>query len=203
MNINVLGSVHSSVLGIRETSPWITDGDWWSITLVRSLFYMRQRTSVRRLIVDTGAEVSVVPATRPDRHGSPVCHRTGVDTSRIPGFAQRSMTFGLGLRRVFRREAFPTRSWGRFSEPTPPTGRHVQSSANRFPHQTHCPWNHFASASSRHWFVHDDCGPFLSVLRYIPQVTCPPVWSKPAEHTVIHHTITKGPPAFVHSCRFT
>ena len=64
------------------------------------LFYIQDRTSGVRFLVDTGAEVSVLPPS-----GPPSTHRpTGFDTnnSAIATFGTRSLTLNLGLRRTFR-----------------------------------------------------------------------------------------------------
>lgn len=66
------------------------------------LFYVRDITSARRFLVDTGAEVSVIPATKGDRRSPVTCQLTAVNSSQIPVFAQRSLTLSLGLRRTFR-----------------------------------------------------------------------------------------------------
>lgn len=52
--------------------------------------------------MDTGAQVSVLPATRSDRASRATSHLQAVNGTRIPVYKQRSLTLNLGLRRVFR-----------------------------------------------------------------------------------------------------
>lgn len=52
--------------------------------------------------MDTGAEVSAVPATRADRQGQPTYNLQAVNATRIATFGQRSLTMDFGLRRTFR-----------------------------------------------------------------------------------------------------
>ena len=67
------------------------------------LFYIRDRTSGVSFLVDTGAEVSVLPPSGPPSSRRP----TGFDlraanNSAIATFGTRSLTLNLGLRRTFR-----------------------------------------------------------------------------------------------------
>lgn len=66
------------------------------------LFFIEDRSSGTRFLVDTGAEVSVIPhdprdATRPRSH-----HLRAANGSTIATYGQRSLTLNLGLRREFR-----------------------------------------------------------------------------------------------------
>ena len=69
----------------------------------RRLFVTDRRTGVR-FLVDTGAEVSVLPTSRHDRtrHHSPSSPPlTAVNGSAIKTYGQRCMNIDLGLRRSF------------------------------------------------------------------------------------------------------
>ena len=69
----------------------------------RRLFVTDRRTGVR-FLVDTGAEVSVLPPSRQDRnrhHHPSSPSLTAVNGSSIPTFGQRCLALDLGLRRTF------------------------------------------------------------------------------------------------------
>ena len=61
------------------------------------------KSSGYRLLVDTGAEVSVLPPSRSDRkHAGEGCNLLAVNGSAIATYGERSLTLDLGLRRTFR-----------------------------------------------------------------------------------------------------
>ena len=67
------------------------------------LFYVRDRSSSLRFLVDTGAQVSIIPPTRSDRAAKPGEFRLqAINGSDIPTFGVRSLTLDIGLRRTFR-----------------------------------------------------------------------------------------------------
>ena len=67
------------------------------------LFYVTERHTKVRFLIDTGAEVSVVPPTMEDRRQrqeSPPLQ--AVNGSSIKAYGERSLTLDIGLRRTFR-----------------------------------------------------------------------------------------------------
>nr|VZI06072.1 unnamed protein product [Spirometra erinaceieuropaei] len=60
------------------------------------------RIAGAKYLVDSGAEVSVVPPTPSGRKTSSSFCLTAANNSSIPTFGQRSITLDLGLRRIFR-----------------------------------------------------------------------------------------------------
>ena len=66
------------------------------------LLYISDRKTGRRFLVDTGAEVSVIPPTAADRKHKQELGLRAVNGSPIPTYGTRSITLDLGLRRVFR-----------------------------------------------------------------------------------------------------
>lgn len=70
---------------------------------VSRLFYVADSVNGLRFLVDTGAEVSIIPPTPSDRKAtSPSYHLKAVNSSTIACYGQRSLTLNLGLRRQFR-----------------------------------------------------------------------------------------------------
>nr|VZI49823.1 unnamed protein product [Spirometra erinaceieuropaei] len=67
-----------------------------------STFYVCDTATRRRFLVDTGAQISVVPPTAADRRfPSTGLHLQAVNCSPIPTFAILSLTLNIGLRRSF------------------------------------------------------------------------------------------------------
>ena len=67
------------------------------------LFYVTDRLSGTRFLVDTGAEVSVIPPSQAERkHKQEEYTLQAVNHTAIPTFGNRSLTLDIGLRRTFR-----------------------------------------------------------------------------------------------------
>ncbi len=67
------------------------------------LFYVHDNCSNTRFLVDTGAEVSVVPPTHTERsHPQGMFTLQGVDGTQIATYGVRSCTLNIGLCRTFR-----------------------------------------------------------------------------------------------------
>ena len=67
------------------------------------LFYITDKTTGTRFLVDTGADVSVIPPSQYERR-QPSDHFTlqAVNNTPIATYGTRSLTLDLGLRRTFR-----------------------------------------------------------------------------------------------------
>ena len=67
------------------------------------LFFITDKTTGTRFLVDTGAEVSVLPPSQSERRLSPTKFKLqAVNQSHITTYGERSMTLNLGLRRICR-----------------------------------------------------------------------------------------------------
>ena len=67
------------------------------------LLHVTDRISKRNFLVDTGAQVSIIPPTRSDRLRKRESFTlSAVNGSTIATYGQRSLTLNLGLRRTFR-----------------------------------------------------------------------------------------------------
>lgn len=65
------------------------------------LLYITDATSGLRFLVDTGAEVSVLPANFLDCTLTPMCHLQAVNSSNIPVYRKRFILINLDLQRTF------------------------------------------------------------------------------------------------------
>ena len=67
------------------------------------LFFILEKSTHQRYLVDTGAEVSTIPPTKLDRQHGPVSlSLQAANGSQISTYGTRSLTLNLGLRRPFR-----------------------------------------------------------------------------------------------------
>lgn len=67
------------------------------------LFFVLERTSHQRFLVDTGAEVSVVPPSKSERqHKQQGINLLAANGATITTYGLRSITVNLGLRRPYR-----------------------------------------------------------------------------------------------------
>ena len=65
-------------------------------------FYVTDRISGTRFLIDTGAEVSLLPPTHSEkRHCSPL-HLQAVNRTSITTYGDKSLTLDLGLHRIYR-----------------------------------------------------------------------------------------------------
>ncbi len=90
---------------VRQTGRPVASGDERSHpnpTHLGRLFYVNDCNSNTRFLVDTGAEVSVIPPTRAERsHPQCAFSLQGVDGSSIATYGVHSRTLNIGLRRTF------------------------------------------------------------------------------------------------------
>ncbi len=66
------------------------------------LFYIKDRLSGFKFLVDTGAAVSVIPPSSSERSHESGISLEAVNHTSIPTYGSRSLTLDLGLRRTFR-----------------------------------------------------------------------------------------------------
>ncbi|XP_064485906.1 uncharacterized protein LOC135398431 [Ornithodoros turicata] len=160
------------------------------------------RATKLRLLVDTGAEVSVLPATPSDRRLPPLFHLTAANNTTIPVLRQQILNLNIGLRRNFS-WLFLVASVGQ-----PILGADFLQ--------------HFGlTVNVRNKLLLDTCkklsvhvmngnrppcadtvtlsaltSPYASILRDFPSLTQPPDWTRPVAHDIVHHICTTGPPVF-------
>ena len=88
------------VPGPRETVRPITNGGKCSHC---HLFFVLERSSHQHFLVDTGAEVSVLPPTKHDRqHRQTAFTLQAANNTQIQTYGSRSLTLNLGLQRPYR-----------------------------------------------------------------------------------------------------
>ncbi|BHF74562.1 hypothetical protein SprV_0501764800 [Sparganum proliferum] len=166
-------------------------------------FYVCDTATRRRFLVDTGAQISVVPPTAADRRfPSPGLHLQAANCSPIPTFGSLSLTLNIGLRRSFtwifviadvphailgsdflaefdllvdcRRARLLDRTTGLFVRGLTP----------------------FTAPTNLSVLDTDIASPFRQLLLSHPNIINPNFRSGEVQHDVVHHIRTSGPPVF-------
>nr|VZI10058.1 unnamed protein product [Spirometra erinaceieuropaei] len=166
-------------------------------------FYVRDTRSGRRLLVDTGAQLSVIPPTPADRRcPNPGLFLQAVNTSPITTFGTCSLSLDIGLRRLF--------PWV-FVVADIPCAIHGADFLAAFDLLVDCRQSRLhdkttnltvrgisSSDASRHLAVLDPEpeNPFRQLLAKYPGLTRPNFNVSIPSHDVVHHIRTTGPPVF-------
>ena len=165
------------------------------------LFYVTDRSTKQRFLVDTGAEVSVLPPTRLDRsHPCNGFQLQAANKSAIATFGERSLTLDVGLRR--------TCQWifiiADVQQPILGADflRHFNLLVDVRNHRlldaiTNISVNGTASklqAISPMFATFDSRSSFQQLFADFPDITRPCYNADAVKHDVTHHIITKGQP---------
>ncbi|BHF82688.1 hypothetical protein SprV_0802582700 [Sparganum proliferum] len=166
--------------------------------------FLWDRIAGTTFLVDSGAEVSVVPPTPAERKNRSSFCLTAANNSSIPTFGQRSITLDLGLRRIFRWVfIIADVSVGLIGADflthfnllvDLKNHRLVDNLTNL---RARCQSEINPHLNSLTTMPISDC-PFRSLLRQFPRLTNPSFREVDIKHTVTHHISTTGPPK---SCR--
>ena len=168
------------------------------------LFYVHDRITGTRFLVDTGAEVSVIPPTVSDkrcRSNSSVTLQA-VNQSSIDTFGERSITLDLGLRRTFRWIFIVA------DIQTPIIGADFLKAfgllvdikhRKLYDSNTHLSVNGICAdqsppSISPMFSQPTDNSPYHAILRDFPEITRPVYNQTAVKHSVKHHIVTHGPP---------
>lgn len=164
------------------------------------LFYILDRNSRKKFLVDTGAEVSVLPASKAERLRPALYHLRAVNNSGIAVYAERSLTLNIGLRRafpwIFLVAAVDTPILGAdflstykltvdlSRQRVVDTMTSLSVRALRGPPSSATAGTALEALHSRYAKILDD----------FPALTQPCNWKQPIAHDVLHHIETTGPP---------
>ena len=165
------------------------------------LFFVRDRNSSLSFLVDTGAEVSVIP---PSGSTNSRCH-TGyalraVNQSSIATYGTRSLTLDLGLRRTFRwvfivadvqHTILGADFLHHFSLSVDVRQSLLLDTVTQL--QVHGISTHTVSASPSLPSL-DPQDPYAAIVAEFPGILRPLPKEQPVRHTVTHHIRTTGPP---------
>ena len=174
------------------------------------LFYVTDRSTGLRFLVDTGAEVSVIPPSRTDRkHIQTNLHLQAANNTPIMTFGSRSLTLDLGLRRNFR-WVFTIADVRH-----PILGADFLRSYNLLVDMRRRRLTDSLTQLQVHGIRSTTCSPSPSLLPRQPTneyeailsdfstVTHPSSMEQPVKHSVTHHITTTGPPVSSHPRRLS
>ncbi len=172
------------------------------------LFFVSDRSSGLRFLVDTGAEVSVVPPSRTERmHRQDCPSLRAVNNTPIATYGTRSLTLDLGLRRTFRwifiiadvKQPILGADFLRNFSLLVDVGRNRLSDS-----LTHLRVQGIAALSqspSPCLLTKTPKTEFEAILDEFPAVTQPCTSERPVQHDVTHHIKTTGPPVWARTRR--
>ena len=202
--------MHSTllVLGKRPGQPLVATGVTGLPT--SRLFYVTDRSTGLRLLVDTGAEVSVILPSRTDRkHIQTNLHLQAANNTPIITFGSRSLTLDLGLRRNFRwvftiadvRHPILGADFLRSYNLLVDMRRHrLTDSLTQL--QIHGIRSTMCSPSPS-LLPQQPTNEYETILSDFPTVTHPSSMEQPVKHSVTHHITTTGPPVSSHPRRLS
>ncbi|UYV80651.1 hypothetical protein LAZ67_19001240 [Cordylochernes scorpioides] len=134
----------------------------------------QENSNNNHFLLDTGAEISVLPPRPEDRRRGPTKFTlTAANNSPIKTYGERFLNLDLGLRRDFK--------W-RFM--IADTNKAILGADFM---------EHFGIIPDIKGNYEDK---FLNILSHYPSLTKPPSYSTPVKHSVTHHITTKGQPTF-------
>ena len=185
----------------RETAPPASSRGLlrWPHPVSR-LLHVTDPLTRHRFLIDTGAEVSVLPATSADRrHPSQPEHTLrAVNGSSIASFGTRSLTVSLGLRRRFQfvfvveQPIIGADFLHHHRLTVDLRARRIMDSVTQLSSPaTIAHVSRLTSPSINLTSVPDSV---KNILSSFPDLTRPYSATLPAKHTVEHHLSTKGPP---------
>lgn len=163
------------------------------------LFVVMDRISGLRFLVDTGAEVSVLPSSQRDRASkSPGPTLRAANSTSIATYGLRSLTLDLGLRRTFRwvfivadvhQPILGSDFLTHFDLDVSMRRRRLIDSKTRLS----IPGVLSVVAPTGIRTLIPTC-PYARILEDFPEVTRPCNLNQPPKHSVTHHIVTRGPP---------
>ena len=177
---------------------------------VSRLLYVTDPLTRHRFLIDTGAKVSVVPATFADRRrpSQPEHTLRAVNGSSIASFGTRSLTVSLGLRRRFQfvfviadveQPIIGADFLHHHRLTVDLRARRIMDSVTQLSSPaTIAHVSQFTSPSINLTTVPDSV---KNILSSFPDLTRPYSATLPAKHTVEHHLSTKGPPVHARARR--
>ncbi|XP_064463483.1 uncharacterized protein LOC135374455 [Ornithodoros turicata] len=166
------------------------------------LYLVVDQASHTKFLVDTDAEVSVLPASALDKKRPPLFHLTAVNNTGIPVYTQRSLTLNLGLRRNFPwlflvaavdRAILGADFLHHFRLTVDVARKRLVDTSTSLSVPA-------ASASDlpppSSPTMSALMSPYAAILCDFPSLTRAPDWTKPVTHDVVHYINTTGAPVF-------
>ncbi|UYV66090.1 hypothetical protein LAZ67_4000182 [Cordylochernes scorpioides] len=183
----------------QSVSPVVTD---CSNNKSHRLFITDYRNKISFLL-DTGAEISVLPPRPEDRRRGPTKFTlTAANNSPIKTYGERFLNLDLGLRRDFKwrfiiadtnKAILGADFMEHFGIIPDIKGKFIIDSLTKL--RKRASITNFNSLSPK-CSINSYEDKFLNILSHYPSLTKPPSYSTPVKHSVTHHITTKGQPTF-------
>ena len=174
-----------------------------------TLFFITDRDSGTRFLIDTRAQVSVIPPSAKDRHSPSTLTLQAVNNTHIRTYGSRSLTLNLGLRRTFRwvfvvadvtnailgvdflQHYGLTVDLGHRRLVDDITNLHIQGTISAL------------TSPSPSLLPRNLSNPFATLVSEFPTVTQPNITTGVVKHRVTHHLTTTGPPVSARARRLS
>ena len=196
----------SSIVTVKLQRQAIDAADSSGVSHQSRLFYVTDATTKQQFLIDTGAEVSVLPPRPPDRTNRQGYDLQAANSSTIATYGTRSLTLNIGLRRSF--------SWIF----TIADVKHAIIGADFLRHFTLLVdlRNHCLIDAVTHLHVNGVTStlpalspvyaslpptPYTKILSEYPDIIRPTTKQTTVKHNVVHHIVTCGPPCSARPCR--
>ena len=173
------------------------------------LFHITDRRSGLRFLIDTGAQVSVIPPSPADRNTPSTLTLQAVNNTRIRTYGTRSLALNLGLRRTFRwvfvvadvaNPILGADFLQHFSLVVDLRHRRLIDALTTLTVQGLLSSQTSPSPSL---LPRTPSTPFELLLSEFPTVTQPCAATGPVKHSVTHHITTTGPPVAARTRRLS
>ncbi|UYV63018.1 hypothetical protein LAZ67_2002859 [Cordylochernes scorpioides] len=163
----------------------------------------QENSNNNHFLLDTGAEISVLPPRPEDRRRGPTKFTlTAANNSPIKTYGERFLNLDLGLRRDFKwrfiiadtnKAILGADFMEHFGIIPDIKGKFIIDSLTKL--RKRASITNFNSLSPKcSMNSYEDI--FLNIISHYPSLTKPPSYSTPVKHSVTHHITTKGQPTF-------
>ena len=169
------------------------------------LLHIHDRLTGYQFLIDTGAEVSVLPASETQRSSTPISHLYAANNSRIPVYLRQTLTVELFLRRSF------TWSFYVAAVNKPILGADFLQHFNLLvdlrnrtlvdPLTSLSTRGMAAPGNTTGFSTVSKTNPYANLLSDFPSLTQPYSATRPVTHHVTHCIETSGPPVFAKARR--
>ncbi|UYV73821.1 hypothetical protein LAZ67_11001026 [Cordylochernes scorpioides] len=163
----------------------------------------QKNSNNNHFLLDTGAEISVLPPRPEDRRRGPTKFTlTAANNSPIKTYGERFLNLDLGLRRDFKwrfiiadtnKAILGSDFMEHFGIIPDIKGKFIIDSLTKL--RKRASITNFNSLSPK-CSIKSYEDKFLNILSHYPSLTKPPSYSTPVKHSVTHHITTKGQPTF-------
>ena len=172
------------------------------------LFYITDKISNHKFLVDTGAEVSVIPPNKSDRHRRSLTFTLqAANGTQIHTYGQRSLTLNLNLRRPYRwiftvadvKQPILGADFLQYHGLLVDIRHKTIIDSNTNLRTVMLPTHQYAYGLTLNPIFFSNS--FSSLLLGFPELTQPWKGTTPVKHNVVHHIQTSGPPVFARTRR--